>query len=224
MATRWTVRTRRGDQIDDVDEAIVRDLLYRHKLTPEDWASPAGENDFKQLALLDAFSVVVSANRRRRRKKEAAEADMDMTPMIDVVFLLLIFFMITATFHLQTGMNFPPDKDDKDSTQQTQAPGLQDFDDRIIVEINEVDKFFVKQLGGQSTPVTADGLVEAIRNEGSASNRNKVFVVAHEMASLEAIVKSFDAAAEVGISDVALADVVTQKLSAPSGPIKIQRN
>jgi len=35
---------------------------------------------------------------RRKRKRENAELGMDMTPMIDCVFLLIIFFMIVSEF------------------------------------------------------------------------------------------------------------------------------
>ena len=35
---------------------------------------------------------------RRHRNKGTDQADIDMTPMLDIVFILLIFFMVTATF------------------------------------------------------------------------------------------------------------------------------
>ena len=45
------------------------------------------------------------ANRRKRKLEEAtaADADMEMTPMIDVTFLLLIFFMCTIKFKTLEG-------------------------------------------------------------------------------------------------------------------------
>lgn len=50
-----------------------------------------------------------------KRKKKKDEADLDITPMIDVVFLLLIFFMVTST------MQGTPDKDVPPSTSGTNA-------------------------------------------------------------------------------------------------------
>lgn len=41
------------------------------------------------------------------RSSQAEEAEMDMTPMIDVTFQLLIFFMIAATFTVQKTLNMP---------------------------------------------------------------------------------------------------------------------
>ena len=37
-------------------------------------------------------------------KKDIPEDELDMTPMVDVTFLLLIFFMVTASFTLQKSL------------------------------------------------------------------------------------------------------------------------
>lgn len=41
-------------------------------------------------------------------KKVQSEADLDITPMIDVVFLLLIFFMVTSTMDNRRQNDVPP--------------------------------------------------------------------------------------------------------------------
>jgi len=53
---------------------------------------------------------------RRRRKNTVDEADIDMTPMLDIVFIMLIFFIVTATFLDERGVDLtqpppPPDND-----------------------------------------------------------------------------------------------------------------
>jgi serine/threonine protein kinase len=42
------------------------------------------------------------------RKVSQASDEMDLTPMVDVTFLLLIFFMITASFSMQKSFDVPP--------------------------------------------------------------------------------------------------------------------
>ena len=42
------------------------------------------------------------------KKKKNEDAELDITPMIDVVFLLLIFFMVTSTMDDQKAANVPP--------------------------------------------------------------------------------------------------------------------
>lgn len=43
-----------------------------------------------------------------KKKNSNDEADLDITPMIDVTFLLLIFFMVTSTMDDQKAANVPP--------------------------------------------------------------------------------------------------------------------
>ncbi len=42
------------------------------------------------------------------KKEPIPEDELDMTPMVDVTFLLLIFFMVTASFTLQKSIKQPP--------------------------------------------------------------------------------------------------------------------
>lgn len=49
---------------------------------------------------------------RTRRNRRSDDADVDMTPMLDIVFIMLIFFIVTATFLDEQGLDFtrpPPD-------------------------------------------------------------------------------------------------------------------
>jgi biopolymer transport protein ExbD len=49
----------------------------------------------------------------RRHKAGAEEAEVDMTPMLDIVFIMLIFFIVTATFVNERGLDVTrPDSDE----------------------------------------------------------------------------------------------------------------
>ena len=49
----------------------------------------------------------------RRHKAGADEAEVDMTPMLDIVFIMLIFFIVTATFVNERGLDVTrPDSDE----------------------------------------------------------------------------------------------------------------
>ena len=53
--------------------------------------------------------------RRRRRNSGDDDAAVDMTPMLDIVFIMLIFFIVTATFLDERGIDLtqpPPPPDD----------------------------------------------------------------------------------------------------------------
>ncbi len=43
--------------------------------------------------------------RRRRLRTSAEESEIDITPMLDVVFIMLIFFIVTATFVKESGID-----------------------------------------------------------------------------------------------------------------------
>jgi biopolymer transport protein ExbD len=43
-----------------------------------------------------------------RRRRKAEEAEMDITPMIDCTFLLLIFFLVTSRMNAETPIDLPP--------------------------------------------------------------------------------------------------------------------
>ena len=46
----------------------------------------------------------------RFRRRQKSEMDLDITPMIDVTFLLLIFFMVASTMQATDENNIPPAK------------------------------------------------------------------------------------------------------------------
>ena len=49
----------------------------------------------------------------KRFKSGADEAEVDMTPMLDIVFIMLIFFIVTATFVNEKGLDVTrPDSDE----------------------------------------------------------------------------------------------------------------
>ena len=54
--------------------------------------------------------------RRGRRNNQGDDAEVNMTPMLDIVFIMLIFFIVTATFLDEKGVDLtqpppPPDSD-----------------------------------------------------------------------------------------------------------------
>lgn len=54
----------------------------------------------------------------RRRKRD--DEELDMTPLVDVTFLLLIFFMVTASFGRTKTLLFPPPEPEKKGVQSVQ--------------------------------------------------------------------------------------------------------
>ena len=64
--------------------------------------------------------------RRSRRTQGGDEGDVDMTPMLDIVFIMLIFFIVTATFLDETGIDLtqPPPPPDDINTPPSNNPAI----------------------------------------------------------------------------------------------------
>ncbi len=74
---------------------------------------------------------------RRKHGRPQEEAEVNITPMLDVVFILLIFFIVTATFVKEDGLYLsrPNPDDDKDKPQNLDAT--------IFVQITDQNEIFI---------------------------------------------------------------------------------
>jgi biopolymer transport protein ExbD len=61
---------------------------------------------------------------RGRSTRPAEEADVDLTPMLDVVFILLIFFIVTSTFIQEKALGLEPPPPPSPSTPEQQVPAI----------------------------------------------------------------------------------------------------
>ena len=75
-------------------------------------------------------------------KRKAPEDGLDMTPMVDVTFQLLIFFMITASFAVQKALQTTaPEPSEEQSQQVIQIEQVQE--ESVIVSIDSTDNIMV---------------------------------------------------------------------------------
>ncbi|MGY6533670.1 ExbD/TolR family protein [Glycocaulis sp.] len=92
---------------------------------------------------------------RRRKNKPNDSADVNMTPMLDIVFILLIFFIVTATFLQEEGIDMRPPPP-AETPPQDAAPV-------ILVQITDTNAVFVNQ--DRTTPDRVMAAVSRIRAE-----------------------------------------------------------
>ena len=121
----------------------------------------------------------------------AEEEDINLTPMLDVVFILLIFFIVTANFIKEPGLevNRP---DAETSTIQENAAILIAIgaNDDIWIDGRRVD---VRQVKANVTKLLAD------------NPQGSVVVQADERATADAIIKVMDQTREAGVYAISLA-------------------
>ena len=120
---------------------------------------------------------------RGRQSKQADEASVDLTPMLDVVFILLIFFIVTSTFLQEEaiGLEPPPPPSPQDQQQQN--------DPAILVYVGEDNLITVN---GRLTDI---GGVRANMERLRAENPDSALIIqAHPQARTGTIVKIRDEA------------------------------
>lgn len=122
---------------------------------------------------------------------EEESEEINLTPMLDVVFIMLIFFIVTATFIKEAGIQV--DRPD------TTTADTQD-DAAILVAISANDEIWIDRK--ERDPKEVRSILEKMRAENP---KGSMVIQADEESTNETLVKVMEAAKLVGISNVAIA-------------------
>ena len=163
-----------------------------------DWATTSGGQN-AALGVEEQSKALASALTSFRRPKQPQQEDMDMTPMVDVTFLLLIFFMITASFAVQKSIQRP--------TQQSDQPSSvvqvnEEDKDAVIIQVDEFNAYNVVIAGADSPAGSKQDLIVRLADFQGKSNPGqraaKLIVDAHENCIHSAVIDALDAGREAG--------------------------
>ena len=133
-----------------------------------------------------------------RRKKFEDEAEINITPMLDIVFIMLIFFIVTTSFVKEKGLevsrpsNAPPKE-----VKQKKGP--------IVVKIDASSNITLKGRMLERKAVQAN-----LEREHAEKPDSSLIVAAHPEAETDALVTILDGAAAVGIGSVSVATSSSQ--------------
>ena len=144
---------------------------------------------------------------RRRRKQTDELVEMQMGPMIDMVFLLLVFFMVTAK-------PVDPENDIKMTLPGTVAQEESvDLPDEQRIVIGQKGEVFLNELQYDRDSRTGDGLPELVGTlsrlrQAAEASRSAVLVTLspHDDVPHQRIVDVLDACAESGVDGITFAD------------------
>ena len=128
--------------------------------------------------------------RNRTAKAQPQGQTIDLTPMLDVVFIMLIFFIVTATFIKLPG----PTVSKIDTVTEDPYKKV-----TILVAVTEVDEFWVdkKRLDENALKLS----LTRMYNENPLSG---MVIQADNESSIESVAKVADIARDFGISPVAI--------------------
>jgi biopolymer transport protein ExbD/biopolymer transport protein TolR len=132
-------------------------------------------------------------------RTQSSLADINITPLVDVVLVLLIIFMITAPV-LQSGIEVavPKTRTVREITEQ-----------RLVVTIDREQRVF---LGDQ--PVNVHELAGRLRQPGVDDAKKVIYLRADERVPFGAFASVMDAVKQAGITNIS---IVTQPLDTKAG-------
>jgi biopolymer transport protein ExbD len=126
-----------------------------------------------------------------RKAAEEQGQQIDLTPMLDVVFIMLIFFIVTATFIKEAGVdvNRPVAETREEIKNQN-----------ILVAVNAADEIWINKVMVKPTSVKA-----VIERMHADNPKGAVVIQADQQSTAEKFAIVYDAARDAGVSDIHLA-------------------
>ena len=128
----------------------------------------------------------------RGRDDEGSEA-INLTPMLDVVFIMLIFFIVTATFVKEVGLDVNQPDEDKPKTVDPNKKS-------IVVKITKRDRIQIAKRDIDRRAVRAN--IERLHAENPEA---PVIIQPHPDSTTDLMIHIMDSARQAGVYNVSLA-------------------
>ncbi|GAB5379418.1 MAG: biopolymer transporter ExbD [Aliiglaciecola sp.] len=119
------------------------------------------------------------------------ESNIDMTPMLDVVFIMLIFFIVTASFVKEAGI---------DVNRPDAATAVKKDRANILVAISDKGEIWINKRRVDKRAVQAN--IERLHAENP---QGTVVIQADRKATTETLIAVMDASRAAGVFDVSIA-------------------
>ena len=129
--------------------------------------------------------------RKKATIAQEEESTINMTPMLDVVFIMLIFFIVTSSFVKESGISVI--KPEAETAEQKIRTSL-------LIAINRKDDVWIARKKVDKPAVKA--VVQKLYGENP---KGAVVIQADRESSSETVLFVMEAAREVGVQDIAVA-------------------
>lgn len=123
--------------------------------------------------------------------QEDEAEEINMTPMLDVVFIMLIFFIVTASFVKEAGI---------DVNRPEAATAVKKERANILVAISDQGEIWINKRQIDVRAVQAN--IERLKAENP---QGSVVIQADKKATTETLIKVMDASRSAGVFDVSIA-------------------
>ncbi len=131
-------------------------------------------------------------------KRSEDDAKIDLTPMLDVVFILLIFFVVTATFLSETSINAASSDNNNNET-----PPEDSDKKNILFEIGPNNEII---LNGNPRPIIETQVrsnIDQLKAENPAAS---VIIQPDNSSEVSTLVMIMDAARQAGMANISIVE------------------
>lgn len=129
-------------------------------------------------------------SRRRHTTTESEESDIDITPMLDIVFIMLIFFIVTTSFVKESGVTV---------SRPSAATAVEQKGSNILVAIRPNGEIWIDRRSIDVRSVRAN--IERLKAE---SPEGAVIIQADEYSNTGLLVKVMDQVRLAGVSNISI--------------------
>jgi biopolymer transport protein ExbD len=126
-----------------------------------------------------------------RRHAENDEAEINITPMLDIVFIMLIFFIVTTSFIRETGID-PQRPEASTATRQDRG--------NILIGVSATDQVWM-----DNRAVDMDAVRQLVEQARSESPESTVVIIADEHASTGVVIDLMDQVRLGGVLNISVA-------------------
>jgi biopolymer transport protein ExbD len=134
---------------------------------------------------------------RRHRRTVEDDSEINLTPMLDVTFIMLIFFIVTSSFVKEAGIDV---NKPAAATAETKERG------NILVAITDTGQIWIDK-----RPVDVRAVRANIERLHAENPQGSVVIQADENSKNGLLVKVMDAAREAGVGNVSIAATVERE-------------
>jgi biopolymer transport protein ExbD len=129
------------------------------------------------------------------RRSRSDEPDVNLTPLIDVVFILLLFFMVSTTFQRESEINI--------ELPEASAEPVEERQEMLELVIDAEGHYFIDEQQVVNTEL--ETLKQAIQRFLGERSEIPVVIRADRLTPYEAVVRAMDATAQLGLLQMSLA-------------------
>ena len=127
-------------------------------------------------------------------KEPIPEDELDMTPMVDVTFLLLIFFMVTASFTLQKSLEQNHAKSEEPAIDVVE-PDPDPPEDYVEILIDQSSTFYVTSRSEDEVECPSDSEMRSrVRDAVKSDGARRLVIIAHVDSLHRKVITAWDTA------------------------------